>query len=92
MLVAADIPATLVYTAAEIAADPQFRHRGMVKGVPDPLFGTVLQPGVVPRVAEDPGRIRWPGPPVGAHTEQVLGELLGLDAAAIAALRGEGVV
>jgi len=92
MLVAADIPATLVYTAAEIAADPQFRHRGMVQGVPDPLFGTVLQPGVVPRVAEDPGRIRWPGPPVGAHTEQVLGELLGLDAAAIAALRGEGVV
>jgi len=88
----ADIPCTQVYTAAEIAADPQFRHRGMVREVADPQFGQVLHPGIVPDVSDDPGTIRWPGPPIGAHTGEVLGELLGLQPAELEALRQEGVI
>ena len=88
----ADIPCTLVYTAAECAADPQFRHRGMVREVEDPLFGSVLHAGVVPHVPENPGQVRWPGPPVGAHTEEVLSDLLGLRPQEIDSLRAEGVL
>ena len=44
----ADIPCTLIYTAAEIAADPQFRERGMVRDVEDPQFGKVLHPASYP--------------------------------------------
>ena len=88
----ADIPCTLVYTAAECAADPQFRHRGMVREVEDPLFGSVLHAGVVPHVPENPGQVRWPGPPVGAHTDEVLSELLGLRPQEIESLRAEGVL
>ena len=88
----ADIPCTLVYTAAECAADPQFRHRGMVREVDDPLFGRVLHAGVVPHVPEDPGQVRWPGPAVGAHTEEVMTQLLGLRPQEVAALRTEGVL
>jgi crotonobetainyl-CoA:carnitine CoA-transferase CaiB-like acyl-CoA transferase len=88
----ADIPCTLVYTAAECAADPQFRHRGMVREVEDPLFGRVLHAGVVPHVPDQPGQVRWPGPPVGAHTGEVLSELLGMRPEEIEALRAEGVV
>jgi len=88
----ADIPCTLVYTAAECAADPQFRHRGMVREVDDPLFGHVLHAGVVPHVPEDSGQVRWPGPAVGAHTDEVMTELLGLRPPEIATLRTEGVL
>jgi crotonobetainyl-CoA:carnitine CoA-transferase CaiB-like acyl-CoA transferase len=88
----ADIPCTLVYTAAECAADPQFRHRGMVREVDDPLFGGVLHAGVVPHVPDDPGQVRWPGPPVGAHTDEVMTQLLELGPEEIAALRTEGVI
>ena len=88
----ADIPCTLVYTAAECAADPQFRHRGMVREVEDPLFGSVLHAGVVPHVPENPGQVRWPGPPVGAHTEEVLSDLLGVRPQEIESLRAEGVL
>jgi crotonobetainyl-CoA:carnitine CoA-transferase CaiB-like acyl-CoA transferase len=87
-----DIPCTLVYTAAECAADPQFRHRGMVREVDDPLFGRVLHAGVVPHVPEEPGEVRWPGSTVGAHTEEVLAELLGLAPEEVATLRTEGVL
>ncbi|MDQ4061707.1 MAG: CoA transferase [Pseudomonadota bacterium] len=92
ILTEADIPCTQVYTAVEIAADPQYRHRGMVRELEDPLFGRVLHPGIVPHVPENPGAIRWPGPPVGAHSDEVMGELLGLRKAEIDALRQEGVL
>jgi formyl-CoA transferase len=88
----ADIPCTQVYTAAEIAEDPQFRHRGMVREVADPQFGKVLQAGIVPDVSDDPGAIRWPGPSIGAHTGEVLGDLLGVQPAELDALRREGVI
>lgn len=89
----ADIPCTLVYTAAECAADPQFRHRGMVRAVEDPLFGReILHPGIVPHVPEDPGAVRWPGPAIGAHTDEVLRELLDLGPVEIEGLRQEGVI
>jgi crotonobetainyl-CoA:carnitine CoA-transferase CaiB-like acyl-CoA transferase len=93
LLTQADIPCTLIYTAAECAADPQFRHRGMVQEIGDPTFGrSVLHAGVVPHIADDPGAIRWPGPPVGAHTEEVMREFLGLGAAEIETLRQEKVI
>jgi crotonobetainyl-CoA:carnitine CoA-transferase CaiB-like acyl-CoA transferase len=93
MLTDADIPSSRVYTAADIAADPQYRAREMVREVSDANFDDpILQAGVVPHVVDTPGAVRWAGPSIGAHTEEVLTELLGLDAAAIATLRSEGVV
>jgi formyl-CoA transferase len=92
ILAEADIPSSLVYTAADIADDPQYRHRGMVQDVEDPLFGEVLQAGIVPGVPEDPGRIRWPGPKIGAHNDEVLSELLGLSPDEVQNLRDEGVL
>ena len=79
MLQNADIPSSKVYTAADIAADPQYLDRGMVKAVADPVHGqAILHSGVVPHVVEAPGVVRWTGPAVGAHTEYVLHTLLGL--------------
>jgi crotonobetainyl-CoA:carnitine CoA-transferase CaiB-like acyl-CoA transferase len=93
LLKEADIPSSKVYTAADIAADPQYRERGMVREVADPHFAEpVLQTGIVPHVVETPGEVRWAGPAVGAHTAEILGELLGMDADAIAGLRAEGVI
>jgi len=88
----ADVPSAGVYDAADIAADPQFRHRAMVQEVEDPVLGRpVLHPGIVPRVDEDPGSIRWTGPAIGQHTQEVLREA-GFTAAQIADLEASGVV
>jgi crotonobetainyl-CoA:carnitine CoA-transferase CaiB-like acyl-CoA transferase len=93
LLTKADIPSSKVYTAADIAADPQYRGRGMVTSVADPdLGGVILQAGIVPHMVETPGQIRWPGPAVGAHTDAVLSELAGYDSALIAELRREKVI
>jgi crotonobetainyl-CoA:carnitine CoA-transferase CaiB-like acyl-CoA transferase len=92
MLSDADIPSSRVYTAADIATDPQYRERGMVREVSDPNLGTLLQAGVVPHVVDGPDPIRWTGPDIGAHNHEILGGLLGMTDEKIDYLRAEGVV
>jgi crotonobetainyl-CoA:carnitine CoA-transferase CaiB-like acyl-CoA transferase len=81
-----------VYDTADIVADPYFRERGALVDVPDPELGSVLMQGLIARLSETPGAVRWTGPPHGRHTDEVLRDELGLDAEAIASLRSEGVV
>jgi crotonobetainyl-CoA:carnitine CoA-transferase CaiB-like acyl-CoA transferase len=93
MLTEANIPSGKAYTSADCANDPQYIARGMVREIDDPnLQRRVLHAGIVPHIVETPGDIRNTGPDIGQHTEEVLGELLGLDKAAIATLRSEGVI
>jgi crotonobetainyl-CoA:carnitine CoA-transferase CaiB-like acyl-CoA transferase len=93
LLTKADIPSSRVFTAADVAHDPQYRDRGMVRNVPDPAFGgDVLQPGVVPHVAGETDAIRWPGPEIGAHNHEVFAELLAMNPDEIDRLAAEGVI
>ncbi|MCI0752398.1 CaiB/BaiF CoA transferase family protein [Teichococcus vastitatis] len=92
MLAEADIPSTRAFTVADCADDPQFRARAMVREVEDPLHGTVLHPGMVPRIDGAVPPPRSTGPVIGADTDAVLGELLGLPPERLAALAADGVL
>ena len=48
-------------------------------------------PAVAPRLSETPGRVRWRGPLLGQHTDDVLASA-GLHAADIAKLHETGVI
>jgi crotonobetainyl-CoA:carnitine CoA-transferase CaiB-like acyl-CoA transferase len=88
----AGVPVAKVYTIADIFADPHFAARGMLAKLPHPRLGEVVLPGVVPRLSDTPGEIREPGHLLGADTDSVLAETLGLGEERIAALRQAGVV
>ena len=89
----ADIPNCRAFNAADCAADAQYRYRKMVREVRDTHFGRdILQAGIVPHVPESPGQIRWPGPDVGEHTDEILAGLLGMSALEISELRAEQVL
>jgi len=87
----AGVPASRVYSTADIVADPHYAAREQVLAVESPSFGSVLQPGVVPRLTETPGSVRRPAPQLGEHNAEVFGEL-GLPDDELAALREQGVV
>ena len=63
----------------------------MLIDVPHPVLGRTRQQGIVPRLSETPGGVRWAGPEVGDHTEAILGEL-GYGSADIGTLVAQGVV
>jgi crotonobetainyl-CoA:carnitine CoA-transferase CaiB-like acyl-CoA transferase len=44
------------------------------------------------KLSETPADYRLPPPVLGQHTDQILGSKLGLDAAALAALREKGII
>ena len=59
-----------VYDMADIAADPHYRARGVI----EEIDGVPMQ-GLVARLSETPGKIRWAGRPAGADTDEILAEL-----------------
>jgi formyl-CoA transferase/succinyl-CoA--D-citramalate CoA-transferase len=89
---AAAVPAGRIYTAADIALDPQYASRDMVIDIPEPgLKGeTVRMQGVVPKLSDTPGRLTRGGPLLGEHNSEILGALV--SAERLAELARDGVV
>jgi crotonobetainyl-CoA:carnitine CoA-transferase CaiB-like acyl-CoA transferase len=88
---AADVPAGRIYSAADIVADPHYLAREMILPAELPGNVAVKMPGIVPKLSQTPGAVRWPGPSLGQHTEEVLGAL-GLDSDEVQRLRNLGAV
>ena len=85
------VPAGPIYNAEDMLVDPHFNERGLFEQVE--INGEPLKiPGMIPKLSDTPGETQWPGPEVGSHNEEVLGDLLGLDQAAQQGLRDDGVI
>ena len=83
-----------INTIKEVFADPQVQARGVVVEMPRPgAEGDKVQVIANPvRLSETPVDYRLSPPLLGEHTEEVLGEVLGLSAADIAGLKERGIV
>lgn len=89
---AARVPVAPVNDVADLARDAHVRARGSLTRFEDAALGGVSLVSPAPKLDATPGRHVRPGPPLSAHTDEVLREWLGLDAAAIRALREAGAV
>ncbi len=86
-------PAGPLNSIADIFGDRQFHARRNLVAIEDEDVGeTVMVPSVIPRLSETPGRIKHLGPRLGAHTEEVLKDLLGLNDCEIEELRRQRVI
>jgi crotonobetainyl-CoA:carnitine CoA-transferase CaiB-like acyl-CoA transferase len=92
LLAQAGVPATRIFTIADIFGDPHYRERGSIVEAPDADLGTVAMAAVVPRLSATPGAVRHAGHRVGEDTAAVLAELLGMPRERISALQAAGVV
>jgi formyl-CoA transferase len=90
-LAAAEVPASRIYSVADMFADPQFLAREMLHSVKLPDGRDCRMPGVVPKLSATPGGAEWVGPALGEHTDAVL-RSLGYDDARIATLRAAGAI
>jgi formyl-CoA transferase len=85
------VPAGRIFAAPDMLRDPHYLARDMVRRVTSAQGWDVPMTGVVPRFSATPGSIRRAGPRLGEHTDEVLHELLGLDASELDDLRAGGV-
>jgi len=85
------VPASLIFSIADIFEDPQYRARGNIQ-MTESRAGEIAVPNVVPRLSRTPGEIRWLGAGLGAQNEEIFGQLLQLSGAEISDLRASGVI
>jgi len=86
---------------------PELRHLGvrvgvahmtfvdtdMVRGADEhPVFGRLKMQNVFPKLGATPGAVRWAGPSLGEHTDEVLAERAGCPPERLQALRAQGVI
>lgn len=90
-LEASGIPCGRVFRAPDMLENEQYQAREAIVELPHPAFGKVKMQNAFPKMSETPGAVRWPGPDLGQHTDEVLGEI-GLAPDAVAALRAKGIV
>lgn len=85
------VPVGRIFRPQDMLTDPHYQARESITTVDHPVLGPVPMQNTFPRLSRTDGTIRWPGPSLGQHTDDVLQEL-GRDSAAIEDLRARGVV
>ena len=86
------VPASRVFRAPDMLQDPQFTARDSIVSVDHEVFGPIRMQNAFPKLSATPGRVRWPGPKLGEHTDAVLAERAGCSAEQLGTLRARGII
>lgn len=92
LLEEAGIPHSKVATMDEVVSNPQLRDRGQIIEFDHPRAGRVAVPGLTMKLSGTPLAMRRHPPSLGEHTDEVLAEVLGLDAATLEQMREDGAL
>jgi len=85
------IPFSKAYTIEDIEQDPHYIARQAIVRLPDPDYGSLPAPCIVPRIVGREMTVPRTGPALGEHNEEVYARF-GIDAAELAQLREDKIV
>jgi crotonobetainyl-CoA:carnitine CoA-transferase CaiB-like acyl-CoA transferase len=91
-ILAGNVPIGQINSIADIFEDPQFEARKNFAYVQDDKWGEVKIQGTVPNMSRTPGEVKWLGPDLGQHNEEIYSDLLGLTSEEIKKLKEEEVI
>jgi crotonobetainyl-CoA:carnitine CoA-transferase CaiB-like acyl-CoA transferase len=86
------VPAGRIYRVPEMLEDPHFQARESIVDVEHPAFKNLKMQNIFPKLSRSQGKIRWPGPELGAHNNEIYGGLLEISGEALQDLIDDGVV
>ncbi len=80
------------YTIDQIFEDAQYRARGDIIEMDDEDLGKLKMTNAFPFMSETPAEVRFAGPRLGQHNEEIFSGELGMSVAELKALKDEGVI
>jgi len=86
------VPCERVNSIADLAEDPHMRQREAIIEYDDYEYGKILVPGIVPKLKNFPGRIKFLGAKLGEHNQEIFQNLLGLSSEEIEKLEEKDVI
>jgi crotonobetainyl-CoA:carnitine CoA-transferase CaiB-like acyl-CoA transferase len=86
------VPCGPINDLAQVFADPQVVHRGMVSTLAHPVAGEVKVVANPVLFSATPARSERAPPGLGQHTDEILGGLLGLAGSELSGLRDRKVI
>jgi crotonobetainyl-CoA:carnitine CoA-transferase CaiB-like acyl-CoA transferase len=92
LLQAAAVPAFAAYNSKDLSDDAHLTGAGFFVQLQHPEIGARQHVGIPWRMSGTPCAVQRPAPCLGAHTDYVLGDLLGYSRDAITELKAAGVV
>lgn len=93
MMQDAGVPAGRIYRAPEMFADPHYQARESIVATPTEDWPNLKMQNIFPRMSKTQGEIRWAGATkLGAHNNEVYGELLGLGEEDLAELKNKSII
>jgi len=92
LLMEAEVAVAPILDMADLAEDPQLRHRGAIATVDDPDLGPVRMPNVLPALSATPGSIRRSAPRLGEHNWEIYHDVLRLSEDEIETLKASGTI
>jgi crotonobetainyl-CoA:carnitine CoA-transferase CaiB-like acyl-CoA transferase len=91
-LASRDLPHSPVNNVADLFADPHIRTREDIIEVDGEAGATLTMQGIVPKLVNNPGAVRWPGERLGASNKDVYQGLLGMSDDELAELGAAGII
>jgi succinyl-CoA---D-citramalate CoA-transferase len=89
----AGVPAGRIYRAPEMLEDPHYKARDAIIETPTEEWPDLKMQNVFPRMSRTQGEVRWTGvSELGAHNNEVYGELLGLSSEELAVLQEKSII
>ncbi len=88
----AGVPAGMIYRAPDMLKDPHFAAREAIVRLAHPEFGEIAMQNVFPKLSLTPGTVRWPGPELGEHNEEIFSKKLGMNDKQLNMLNEAGVI
>ncbi|SES78799.1 Crotonobetainyl-CoA:carnitine CoA-transferase CaiB [Salinibacillus kushneri] len=88
----ARVPAGPIYSIEDIVKDPHYWNREMIQPFKMNNGESLKIPGIVPKMSKTPGDIKWLGPELGQHTDEVMEKWLAYDENKIQELKEKGII
>lgn len=86
------VPAGKMYRAPDMLADPHYQTRHAIIEVEHEEYRNLKMQNVFPRLSKTPGKVKWAGPKIGQHNDEVYGGLLGYPEKKMGELRDKGII
>ena len=86
------VPNGKIYRAPDMLEDIHFKAREAIISIPHPAFNELKMHNVFPKLSDMPGKVKWCGPELGEHNDEIYCDLLEMEKQLVTELTDKGII